>query len=229
MFRVLRTRHVLATILTVAVAALLLLGRPAVAEAQASAMLPDMLKNLSYPSEYTVSGFAPLRDGKYDQRAALNDPPKPALVTFVASSTGPEYSAVLLATNTGGSGVFGTLHLVTAEHGVATAGPGLFLGDRERYDNLLMDEEGTFVVTVTTQGPGEPQCCGTKREVREYRPDGNRLRLILVDGRAPAVVPPRSGNLGAAEATTSALLLGIAATLAFPLIGRRMIGAVQEA
>ncbi|MFA7297740.1 MAG: hypothetical protein WC211_11260 [Dehalococcoidia bacterium] len=224
-----RTRPVLAIALAVVAAGLLLLGSPNRAQAQVTAMLPDMLKNLTYPSEYTVSGFAPLRDGRYDQRAALNDPLKPALVTFVASSTGPEYSAVILATNTGGSGVFSTIHLVRAQNGVALAGPGLFTGDRERDINLLMDDEGTFIVTLTTQGPGEPLCCGTKREVREYRPDGNRLRLIAVDGKPPVVTPPRTGNLGTGDTATSTLLLASVAALALPLAARRLVGAVEAA
>ena len=74
MLRTLGTRPVLVVALAMVAAILLLLGRPAVARAQVTAMLPDMLKNLTYPSEYTASGFAPLRDGRYDQRAALNDP-----------------------------------------------------------------------------------------------------------------------------------------------------------
>lgn len=229
MLHALRTRSALVIALAVVTAGLLLLGRPDHASAQVTAMLPDMLKNLTYPSEYTVSGFAPLRDGRYDQRAALNDPLKPALVTFVASSTGPEYAAVILATNTGGSGVFDTIHLVRAQNGVALAGPGLFMGDRERDVRLLMDDEGTFVVTATVQGPGEPLCCGTKREVREYRPDGNRLRLVLVDGKPPVVAPPRTGNLGTTEAATSTLLLASLVALALPLGTRRMIGAAEQA
>ena len=229
MLRTLHTRPVLATALAAVAAGVLLLGHPDRASAQVSAMLPDMLKNLSYPSEYTVSGFAPLRDGKYDQRAALNDPLKPALVTFVASSTGAEYSAVILATNTGGSGVFGTIHLVRPQNGVALAGPGLFMGDRERFESLALDDEGAFVLTVTTQGPGEPLCCGTKREVREYRPDGNRLRLVLVDGRPPVVTPPRTGNLGTGGTAASTLLLASIAALALPLAARRLIGAAATA
>lgn len=227
MLRALRHRPFLAVAIAAVTAGLLLLGRPDHASAQVSAMLPDMLKNLTYPSEYTVSGFAPLRDGRYDQRAALNDSLKPALVTFVASSTGQEYSAVLLATNTGGSGVFGTLHLVRARNGIALAGPGLFLGDRERFERLALDDEGAFVLTVTTQGPGEPFCCGTKREVREYRPDGNRLRLVLVDGKPPVVTPPRTGNLGTTEAAASTLLFASLLALALPLGTRRLIGTAE--
>jgi hypothetical protein len=229
MLRALRYRPFLAVAIAVVAAGLLLLGRPAVAQAQVTAMLPDMLKNLTYPSEYTVSGFAPLRDGRYDQRAALNDPLKSALVTFVASSTGPEYSAVILATNTGGSGVFDTIHLVRAQNGVALAGPGLFMGDRERDVNLLMDDEGTFVVTATVVGPGEPLCCGTKHEVREYRPDGNRLRLVLVDGKPPVATPPRTGNLGTRAAASSTLLLASLVALALPFAARRLIGAAEAA
>ncbi len=193
-------------LLTLAVAALLFfaaLGRPPRAEAQITAMLPEMMRNLDYPSEFTVSKRAPLRDGKYDQRAALNDPLRPALVTYVTSVANTEYGAAILATNTGGSGVFFTLHLVRARNGVATAGPGLPLGDRVRIEKMGISDIGSLVVYLVTQGPGEAFCCGTLQEAREYLPDGNSLRLIngIDDGLPPvrpaaAPVPPRTGNLG---------------------------------
>ena len=225
--RPLRLRTLLATLVLASGLLLAMLGRPAPAEAQVSAMLPDQLKNLTYPSTYTVSGFAPLRDGKYDQRAALNDLLKPALVTFIQSSTGTDFSAVLLATNTSGSGVFVTLHLVRAQNGVATAGPGIFLGDRLKIEGVALTDEGCFIVSYITQGPGEPLCCGTKRETREYVPDANTFRLISVDGVAVALAqaptPPRTGNLGTRSTSAGTALLAILAAALLPLASRRLV------
>ncbi len=81
-----------------------------------------------------------------------------------------------------------------------------------------MTEENALVIELVTQGPNEPQCCGTKREMRDYLPDGNTFRLIAVDdvpvGANPT--PPRTGNLGVtreASAAPLALLLGALALI----------------
>ena len=219
------TRALIASTLVGVIVALGILGRPAPVEAQVSAMFPEVLKNLTYPSEFTVSGKAPLRDGKYDQRAALNDPLHPALVTYVVSVAKPEYGAVVLATNTGGSGIFSTLHLVRATNGVATAGPGLFLGDRVRIDKLGINEDGVLEVYIVTQGPGEALCCGTKLEERDYLPQDNGFRLVSVDGVAVgAPIAPRTGNLGATDRGESALaLLTLAALTVVVTSGARRL------
>jgi hypothetical protein len=224
-----RIQPMLAIALAVAAAGLLLLGWPARAQAQVSVMLPDMLKNLTYPSEFTASHVAPLRDGVYDERAALGPNALPTRVTFVISSTSRDRAGVVLASSAGGSGTFYTLHLVRAERGVATAGPGIPLGDRIHIDGVGRSEEGYLVINLLTQGPGDAFTNPTKLEVREYLPDGNTFRLVRIDGEPPVITPPRTGNLGTAGTAASTLLLASIAALALPLAARRLIGAAEAA
>ena len=224
--RPLRLRTALATLLLASGLLLAMLGRPTTADAQVSAMLPDQLKNLAYPIELARTTVT-LRDGKYDSRATLGPTAAPLDVTYLLSSTSPDFSAVLLATNTGGSGVFTTLHLVRAQNGVATAGPGILLGDRLKIEGIARTDEGCIIVTFVTQDPGEPLCCGTKRETREYVPDANTFRLVSVDGvavtQAQAPTPPRTGNLGTNSTSANAALLTILAAAALPLAARRLV------
>src|SRR3954468_12452702 len=122
-----------------AVTVLLSAASSSAAHAATPALTADALRNIAYPSQYTLAGSAPLRDGKYDQRADLGGDlgaKNPAVVSFTSAAIGDNYSAVLLATNTGGSGIFLTLHLVTVQAGVPQAGPGLFLGDRWRINSM---------------------------------------------------------------------------------------------
>ncbi|RLT26410.1 MAG: hypothetical protein DWI48_06215 [Chloroflexi bacterium] len=226
--RPLSLRTFVATLTFAMALVLAMLGRPAPASAQVSAMLPDQLKNLAYPLDTPAPRTTvQLRDGKYDSRAVLGPTAAPLAVTFVLSSTSADFSAVLLATNTGGSGVFTTLHLVRAQNGIATAGPGLFLGDRLKIEGIARSDQDCIIVAFVTQGPNDPQCCPTKRETREYVPDGNTFRLVLIDGVAPAQaqtpVVPRTGNLGTQRTSTNVALLAILAAAALPLVARRLV------
>src|SRR5262249_312232 len=154
--------------------ALTLFVTPHRAGAQVTAMLPDVLKNLDYPSQFTSSGRAPLRDGTYDQRAALGTDAPRAVVTYVSSVANDDYGAAVLAANTGGSGIFVPLPLVRAQRGIASAGPGLLLGDRVRIEKMGISPEGEcLVIDLVTQGPGDPLATPTKHETREYLPAGN--------------------------------------------------------
>lgn len=224
----LRLRTFVATLALAMGIVLAMLGKPATVEAQVSAMLPDQLKNLSYPLDTPAPRTTvQLRDGKYDSRAALGPNAAPLSVTFVQSSTGTDFSAVLLATNTGGSGVFVTLHLVRAQNGIATAGPGILLGDRIKIEGVALTDEGCFIVSYITQGPGEPLCCGTKRETREYVPDANTFRLVSIDGvsvaQAQTPVVPRTGNLGPQGTSATVALLAVLAAAMLPLASRRLV------
>lgn len=179
---------------------LVTLSVPGAARAQTAGLTVGLLQNATYPSEFTVGKQVTLRDGRYDQRAALNDPFRPALITFVDAVIGTEYAAVVIASNTGGSGVFLSLHPVTSSAGAVTAGPGLFLGDRQRIEGFAI-VDGRVRLALLTQGPGEPFCCPTQRETREFVRDANAFRLVSTvvtqPGALPAAPsPPKTGTLG---------------------------------
>src|ERR1051326_8881319 len=152
----------------VAVAAVISGG--GLATAQAAGLTTGLLQKMSYPSQFTVSKQAPLRDGTYDQRAALGGDEgarNPAVVRFVNASIAGDQAAVLLSTNTGGSGIFVTLHLVTQTAGVPLAGPGLLLGDRWGINSLSF-ADGRVTLDVTRGAPTDPLCCPTLHDVRVY-------------------------------------------------------------
>lgn len=224
--RPLRLRTLLATLVLASGLLLAMLGRPAPAEAQVSAMLPDQLKNIAYPIELTRTTVT-LRDGKYNARALLGPNADQLVVDFIASSTGPDYSAVVISVSAGGTGRFVTLHLLRAQNGIAIAGPGVQLGDRVQIEGIARSEEGCIVIALVTQGPLDASCCPSKRETREYFPDGNILRLVLVDGIAPAQaqtpVVPRTGNLGPHSTSATTALLTIFAAALLPLATRRLV------
>ena len=197
------------------------LAAPSPAEAQVSALLPEALKNIEYPSEYAPTKRITLRNGRYEWDGPV---PQRGNAVFVTSATVQQWAAVVIGTSTGGSGSFSTLHLVRAASGAAIAGPGLFLGDRIRIEKIGVTQEGALVIEMVTQGPNEPLCCGTKREMRDYLPDGNTFRLIAVDdvpvGANPT--PPRTGNLGLAHDPSAAPLALLLAALALVVAARSM-------
>ena len=193
-------------------------GLPA-AQAQATDAVLSVLKNTTYPSEYTPSKQAPLRDGKYE----FNQPPLRASVTFVDAAIGAQRTAVLLASSTGGSGVFLSLHLVTSQNGAIIAGPGLFLGDRQRVEAFTISGDRARVDLVT-QGPNEPQCCPTQHETREFVVDGNVFRTVSIAVTQPggtlAPVAPKTGNLGRISEVGALPPVLALFTLAFALLAR---------
>jgi heat shock protein HslJ len=138
---------------------------------------PETLRNAEYPSEFTRSGRAVLRDGTYEESAAEGSALKVVvrLAPPVARGqlAGRDVAAVVLFTNAGGSGTF--FRLVVVEEG--PRGPRAIaeapLGDRIQLRSLgIADEE--VVVEVIRQGPRDPLCCPAERA---------RLRFVLETGR----------------------------------------------
>jgi heat shock protein HslJ len=129
------------------------------------------LENLEYRSEWTASGTAPLTDGEYSEAAAPGSATKTAIklhkVAFGDAADGQPMAAVILITNSGGSGTFYDLAAVAVQDGklahVATA----FLGDRVQIESLVV-KDGEIVVEVVKQGPDDPMCCPTQRVVERY-------------------------------------------------------------
>src|SRR5690606_27850974 len=85
---------------------------------------------------------------------------------------GVDDAAVLLASESGGSGTFIDLHAVLDENGAPVDAASAFLGDRVQVDSLVI-EDGLILVDLITQGPGDAMCCPTQQERRIY---------VLVDG-----------------------------------------------
>jgi hypothetical protein len=139
----------------------------------------SLLRNLAYAPAGTEGRRVLLRAGRFD------DPQARVNVTWVAAAYGDldgdrhSDAVVHLASNTGGSGVFSDLVPVLASGDSLRSGRATRLGDRVRVDSFLVTRDTVRVVMVT-QGPGEPMCCGTRHETRDYVLRGDSLGVVRI-------------------------------------------------
>ena len=140
---------------------------------------PDVLKNMEYKSDWTESGKAKLINGEYREPAAPGSASE-IVVTLTdniafGQLNGQEAVAVVLVTNTGGTGNFTDLAVVIKQDGkpvnVATAP----LGDRVRINSLTI-ENNEIMVDMITHGPDDPACCPTQQVVQKYALEGDQLK-----------------------------------------------------
>ena len=137
------------------------------------ALDPALLRNAEYELEYATSGRVRLTDGQYEDheaRLAVN-----LSLTAVGDldRDGAVDAAVILVTNTDGSGIFEDLAAVLNHNGQAVPTPPVTLGDRVKIHALNI-EGGTVVVAMTTHAADDPMCCPTVEATKTFK---------LVDGR----------------------------------------------
>lgn len=81
---------------------------------------------------------------------------------------GQPAAAVVLAINTGGSGTFIDLAVVTFEDGTATNVATTSLGDRVQVNSVEIAEDGSIVVDMVEAGPDDPLCCPTQHVIKTF-------------------------------------------------------------
>jgi len=141
---------------------------------------PAVLENLSYQSYITASGMAPLENGEYREPTAPGSEEETVVVLTDFTATGDlngdgiSDAAVVLATNSGGSGVFIDLAAVVIEEGQTVNIAITPLGDRVQINSLTI-EGGQIVVDMVVQGPDDPMCCPTQQVVEVYELQGYEL------------------------------------------------------
>ena len=140
------------------------------------------LKNMDFRSGFTVSGRAPLNNGEYRETGAQGSASETTvrLVEQVAYGELPDgqvAAAVVLATNSGGSGTFYELALVVDLNGAPLNIASVFLGDRIKLNSLKF-ENGQVLVDMVKQGPNDPMCCPTLRVLQKYALQGAELALV---------------------------------------------------
>ncbi len=135
----------------------------------AAAEFAQTLPNATYRSAYVAAGAVQLSAGRYESA----DPP--VVVTLLEplalgdlNGDGADDAAVILATNTDGSGVFVDLAAVINDGGSPRNVAVAFLGDRIRVEGVAI-EEGEIELRVIMHGPDEPLCCPTVRAIRRFR------------------------------------------------------------
>ncbi len=148
-----------------------------------SAPVPDEVMaaaaNASYPLEYTATGTAQLTAGEYREPAAEGSATEIVvqLSDYLAVgelSDGLPAIAVILVSQTGGSGTFYDLAVLTEQDGQLVPTAVTYLGDRIIINSLTI-EEGQIIVDMVVQGENDPFCCPTQHVLKTYELQGEEL------------------------------------------------------
>ncbi len=154
--------------------------------AQKDILSKSSLKNLTYENESTNFGSVTLKDGEFSEKAApgssssilvqLSD-----VITY-GEINGKRAAAVILITNSAGSGVFYDLAVVQEQMEKTNKVATINLGDRIKINSVIINND-TVQVDLFTQDVGEPMVKHSKREVRKYlvNEDGSLKEAVKRD------------------------------------------------
>ena len=138
-------------------------------------LTPEILANAEYLSQHVPGGYVRLTNGKfesYDDRITVGLAGKHAFGDL--NGDGVDEAAVVLATNTGGSGVFFDLAVVGNTGGEALNIASRFIGDRIDVHSVTI-VDGEIIVRITTHAPDDPMCCPTQNVTQRYRLMANAI------------------------------------------------------
>ncbi len=144
------------------------------------ALSASSLGELSYPLDYVESGLVDLHGGRF---VSAPDPLAGTRITVQLSTwavsgdldgDGQPDSAVVLITDTGGTGVFYDLAVVRNREGQPGAVSVLHLGDRIQLKALKI-QGGLLELELVMAGPQDPACCPSQRALQRFRLQGDRL------------------------------------------------------
>jgi LysM repeat protein len=167
------------------------------ASASGNLTLAD-LRNATYQGIYAEP--VQLTDGKYEGKPFVEGGASRPTVTFVdpfhalgdLNGDGLEDAAVVLAENSGGSGVFLYLAAVVDQNGTPANVATQLLGDRVEIKSVAVDG-GEIVIDMVTQGPNDPFCCPSLEVTLRYRLEGDRLvEQTAFAGTYKAMLPAAS-------------------------------------
>ena len=148
---------------------------PSTSPAELSAAV---LRSATYASPYVEEGEVLLDGGIFEdtaRRVAVYFIPEYAVGDL--DRDGKPDAAVVLATNTGGSGTFHDLAVVLNRDGVPENAATFFLGDRVPVDRIRI-VDGEIQVDLTMHGPADPMCCPSLEVTRKFRLVGGELEEI---------------------------------------------------
>ena len=151
----------------------------------------DQLKNGTYLSEYVPAGKVTLKNGKFEQSTGTGATQKVVVVMIEPVAMGDlngdkvSDAAVILATNTGGSGTFYDLHAVLNEGGKPVDVSYVLLGDRVQIKSLTITD-GVIDVSMITHGPKDPLCCPTLPVTQSYKLQDGKLVPVQA-AKAPTI------------------------------------------
>jgi heat shock protein HslJ len=135
------------------------------------------LREITVRSDRFPSGVM-LKNGQYQEPAAPG-----AAGAIVVKLTdwrafgavnGRDAAAVIIVTDTGGSGTFFDLALLFKREGGWVNVDTRFLGDRVKVHSVdIRDQE--VLISMTTHGPGDALCCPTQERMRQFTIEADRL------------------------------------------------------
>ena len=173
-----RVLILIALVILVAVFGYLSWDRGAKLERPSEALNARSLRNAEYLSESAESGRVQLRDGKLVDEAAHVWVTMLNVVAYGdLNGDGHPDAAVILATNTGGSGVFHDLAVVVDRAGRPVNVAIINIGDRVKINSIAVDNE-RIILDMVTQGPSDPMCCPTNHVIQKYEQQAGTLVLV---------------------------------------------------
>ena len=143
----------------------------------------EQLKNLEFSSQFALSGMARLQEGIFKEPAAPNSASQ-VLIQLAdlfqqgdLDGDGNPDAAVLIFSNSGGSGTFVDLAAVLQSPDGPRHAASALLGDRVKVQSIDI-ENGIISVRMLTHGADDPMCCPTLEVTRQYQLQPGGLVLI---------------------------------------------------
>lgn len=143
----------------------------------------DALKNAEYNSDLPAAKKAKLTNGIYEEEMAPGSASKLTIRLLDQyaigdlNGDGAADAAVVLAGNTGGSGVFTTLAAVVNDGGKPKHVASADLGDRTVVKSVSI-ADGVIVTELITHSSTDPMCCPTQNETYQFKLQGVQLIRI---------------------------------------------------
>ena len=163
--------------LALALSACALVAQPA------PALTLDALKNAEFKSDLPAAKKAKLTNGVYEEDQGLGASFKLNIrltddyAIGDLNGDGAPDAAVILAANTGGSGVFVNLAAVLNDGGKPKPIAYADLGDRTQVKSISI-ASGVIVMDLVTHSPTDPMCCPTQKETQKFKLQGDQLARV---------------------------------------------------
>lgn len=167
----------------------------------------EALRNLTYLNEYSTDEQVTLENGQYEEDDGL----LVTLTGYVAygdlNDDAVEDAAVVLETDTAGTGRFYELAVVIDEKGTLTNTATTLLGDRVQLNDVAI-VDGQIIVDMITQGPGDAACCPTREVQQIYVLAEDALTLVSEEAVVAEDAAPAGAFSPESDPTAATLYMG---------------------
>ena len=137
----------------------------------------DQLKNSTYPSSFTASGRIQLTNGQATQDIAASKLTVQLADQYTfgdLNGDSLEDAAVVLISNSGGSGTFFDLAAVLNQNGRPNSVAAIQIGDRVQIKSISV-AAGLININMIAHGPSDPLCCPSVEVTQTYQLQGDQL------------------------------------------------------